>query len=83
MISQNRGLLAFNLIWLWSEAARLPEALRETLALIPNPPHIGGVWPFADAHTALGALQSGDTTGKLVLRLDKPAADRPRNGRIG
>lgn len=83
MISQNRGLLAFNLIWLWGEAARLPDALRETLALIPDPPHIGGAWPFADAHTALAALQSGDTTGKLVLRVDKPAVDSPRNRASG
>ncbi len=69
MISQNRGLLAFNLIWLWGEAARLPSAMQETLALIPERPHIGGAWDFADAHAALAALQSGGTTGKLVLRV--------------
>lgn len=68
MISQNRGLLAFNLIWLWGEAARLPGAMRDTLALIPERPHRGGVWDFADAHAALAALQSGGTTGKLLLR---------------
>lgn len=68
MISQNRGLLAFNLIWLWGEAARLPAAMRATLAVIPERPHIGGTWDFADAHAALAALQTGETTGKLVLR---------------
>jgi NADPH:quinone reductase-like Zn-dependent oxidoreductase len=71
MISQNRGLLAFNLIWLWGEAARLPDAMRETLALIPGRPRIGGRWAFADAHAALAALQSGQTTGKLVLTVDR------------
>ena len=70
MISQNRGLLAFNLIWLWGEAARLPAAMQATLALIPERPRSGGVWAFADAHAALAALQSGETTGKLVLRVD-------------
>jgi hypothetical protein len=30
---------------------------------------------IAYAHTALAALQSGDTTGKLVLRLDKPTIE--------
>ena len=68
MISQNRGLLAFNLIWLWGEAARLPESMQSALTLIPDRPWIGGRWAFADAHAALGALQSGATTGKLVLR---------------
>jgi hypothetical protein len=57
--------------------------MRQTLALIPDPPHIGGAWPFTDAHTALAALQSGDTTGKLVLRVDDPAVDRLRNGASG
>jgi NADPH:quinone reductase-like Zn-dependent oxidoreductase len=70
MISQNRGLLAFNLIWLWGEAARLPDAMKETLALMPGRPQIGGRWPFADAHSALSALQSGRTIGKLILSVD-------------
>ncbi|MBU3672193.1 MAG: zinc-binding dehydrogenase [Sinobacteraceae bacterium] len=78
MISQNRGLLAFNLIWLWHEASRLPEAMRGTLALIPNPPHIGGCYAFEDAQAALAAIQSGKTMGKLVLephRAAEPAAE--------
>jgi alcohol dehydrogenase len=70
MISQNRGLLAFNLIWLWGQAERLPEAMRASLALIPEPPRIGAVHRFAAAHEALQALQSGKTTGKLLLRID-------------
>jgi alcohol dehydrogenase len=67
MISQNRGLLAFNLIWLWQEASRLPDAMQATLTLIPKPPHIGGRYALEDAHTALTAIQSGNTVGKLVL----------------
>ena len=73
MISQNRGLLAFNLIWLWHEASRLPDAMRGTLALIPNPPHIGGRYAFEDAHSALAAIQSGHTVGKLVLEPQRAA----------
>lgn len=68
MISQNRGLLAFNLIWLWDQADRLPESMRATLALIPQRAHVGGTFAFADAPTAMRTLQSGLTTGKLVLR---------------
>jgi NADPH:quinone reductase-like Zn-dependent oxidoreductase len=67
MIPQNRGLLAFNLIWLWEQAARLPQSLRETFALIPDRPHIGASYEFSAAPAALDAIQSGTTTGKLVL----------------
>ena len=69
MIPLNRGLLAFNLIWLWEQASRLPESMRATLELIPERPHIGGAFPFDRAHDALAAIQSGRTTGKLILRL--------------
>lgn len=67
MISQNRGLLAFNLIWLWDQAERLPASMRTTLELLPDRPHIGDRFAFADAPTAMRTLQSGRTTGKLVL----------------
>jgi len=67
MMPQNRALMAFNLIWLWEQAERLPESMRATLALIGAKPHVGEVFDFAAAHAALAAIQSGRTTGKLVL----------------
>ncbi len=67
MISQNRGLLAFNLIWLWDEVARLPGALEASLAMIPGPPLVSAAWPFESAPEALAMLQAGQTSGKLVL----------------
>jgi len=69
MIPRNRALLAFNLIWLWEQASRLPESMRATFELIPERPHIGATFPFEQAHKALAAIQSGQTTGKLILRL--------------
>ena len=69
MIPLNRGLLAFNLIWLWEQSARLPESLRATLALIPSPPHIGARFSFEQAIEAMKLLQGGQTTGKVVLEL--------------
>lgn len=69
MIPLNRGLLAFNLIWLWEQASRLPESMRAALDLIPERPYIGATFPFERAHDALEAIQSGRTTGKLILRL--------------
>lgn len=67
MIPQNRALLAFNLIWLWEQADRLPDSMRATFALIPAKPHVGEIFPFEAAQDALAAIQSGHTTGKLVL----------------
>jgi alcohol dehydrogenase len=67
MIAANRSLMAFNLIWLWGESARLPAALRATLALIPRPPPIGEGFPFERAPDAVRALQGGRTIGKIVL----------------
>jgi len=68
MISVNRGLLAFNLIWLWGEVQRLPAAMRSTLELIPEPPHVGAAFAFDDAPQAMRVLQAGGTTGKVILR---------------
>lgn len=67
MIPQNRALMAFNLIWLWEQADRLPDSMRATLSLIATKPHVGEVFGFDAAHAALAAIQSGRTTGKLIL----------------
>jgi len=42
--------------------------MRATLELITERPHIGATYPFDEAHAALAAIQSGHTTGKLILR---------------
>ena len=67
MIASNRGLLAFNLIWLWDAVDRVPAAYAALAGLGLGPPHIGGHYPFAAAPAALAGLQSGRTVGKLVL----------------
>ena len=67
MISANRSLMAFNLIWLWNHAERLPEAYRQLEALAPRPPHVGAVFPFERAPEAMRLLQGGGTVGKVVL----------------
>jgi len=69
MISANRGLLAFNLIWLWEHAERLPQAYRELSALQTQPPHIGETFPFARAPEAMRRLQGGTTIGKVILTM--------------
>jgi len=67
MISDNRGLLAFNLIWLWESVDRLPEGYAALGALDLPPPHVGQRYRFEDARLALDELQAGHTIGKSVL----------------
>jgi alcohol dehydrogenase len=67
MISANRALLAFNLIWLWEAVERVPEAYAALAALELPAPHVGARHGFADARRALLELKSGQTVGKSVL----------------
>jgi len=67
MISANRGVLGFNLIWLWEHAERLRSAYLELERLLRRPPHVGALLPFDRAPEALRLLQSGATVGKVVL----------------
>jgi alcohol dehydrogenase len=69
MISDNRSLMAFNLIWLWERAERLPAACAELERLAPRPPLVGATFPFARAPQALRLLQGGGTIGKVVLEV--------------
>jgi alcohol dehydrogenase len=69
MISANRSLLAFNLIWLWEHAERLPAAYAGLERLVARPPHVGATFAFEQAPQALRLLQGGGTIGKVVLRV--------------
>jgi NADPH:quinone reductase-like Zn-dependent oxidoreductase len=69
MISANRSVMAFNLIWLWHRAERLPEAYAALECLLPRPPHVGARFPFEQALEAMRLLQGGQTIGKVVLRV--------------
>jgi len=70
MISANQSLLAFNLIWLWDQAARLPGAYAALGRLLGGPPGPIEEFPFAQAPEAMRRLQSGQSIGKLVLRIE-------------
>ncbi len=69
MISDNRSLLAFNLIWLWDHADRLPAGYAALERLAPRPPHVGAAFAFDRAPEALRLLQGGGTIGKVVLEV--------------
>lgn len=69
MISSNRSVLAFNLIWLWEQTDKMHALLEELSQVDIAPPHVGHRFAFDQAHTALAALQSGRTMGKVVLEV--------------
>lgn len=70
MISDNRSVMAFNLIWLWEQADLLREMLTDMMAVNITPPHVGHEFSFAQAHEAIDCLRSGKTIGKVVLLVD-------------
>lgn len=69
MISDNKSVLAFNLIWLWQEQDLFKQLLTEVQALALPPPHVGHRFAFVDAASALECLRSGRSVGKVVLEL--------------
>lgn len=67
MVSDNRSVMGFNLIWLWDRAAELPAAFDAIETLIADPPLVGRRFAFADAPAAMRYLQGGESIGKVVL----------------
>ena len=67
MISANKSVMAFNLIWLWEQNDRMRALVDELGGLNLPAPHVGNLYCFSEAHDALTKLQSGSTTGKVVL----------------
>jgi alcohol dehydrogenase len=69
MIAENKSVMAFNLIWLWEQADRLPHACAQALHVIRTPPFVGRRFAFSEAPVALRYLQSGESIGKVVLEV--------------
>jgi len=69
MISENKSVMAFNLIWLWNETALMAELVSQMGKVDIAPPHVSHSFPFDQAHQAIECLRSGQTLGKVVLTL--------------
>jgi alcohol dehydrogenase len=70
MMSDNKSVMAFNLIWMWEERELLRRSLKDIEALSLPPPHVGHRYPFDDVFEALEMLRGGRSTGKVVLTID-------------
>ena len=67
MINDNKGVLAFNLIWLYEQTEKMTGLLDELNTLELGKPHIGESFSFDKLPDAVAALQSGRTIGKVVV----------------
>jgi NADPH:quinone reductase-like Zn-dependent oxidoreductase len=67
MISENRSVIGFNLIWLWDRVDEMAAGRRALDELLTAPPFVGRTFPFAEAPAAMRYLQSGRSLGKVVV----------------
>lgn len=70
MVSDNRSVMGFNLIWLWDRVEKLVEGFEALDTLITEPPLVSRRVAFADAPAAMRHLQSGESIGKVVLEVE-------------
>jgi alcohol dehydrogenase len=69
LVTANKGVFGFNLIWLWDRPEVLWPVLDTLERLNLEAPHVGREFSFTEAHKALNFLQSGKSVGKIVLLL--------------
>ncbi len=69
LMTDNRSVMGFNLIWLWNQASRLPDAFASLERLCPGPPLVGRRFPFDQTPAAMAWLKSGESVGKVVVEV--------------
>ena len=69
MISTNKSVMAFNLIWLWEQVEYLNTLLHEMQQIDIAPPHVGHVFMFENALDAIECLRQGNNLGKVILKV--------------
>lgn len=69
MISDNKSVMGFNLIWLWQQVDFLTQLIAEMSEIELLAPLVGHEYDFKDAHDAIECLRSGKSLGKVVLKL--------------
>ncbi len=65
----NKAVMGFNLIYLYEQKESLKKYLLHLEELKPGKPHIGHVFPFNNLLDGARLLQSGKTTGKVVITI--------------
>jgi alcohol dehydrogenase len=74
MMTDNKGLLGFNLIWMMDLLDKLGPLIDDMIEKNIEkwqPPHVGRVFEFDEALEALTYFQTGTSVGKVVLRVNE------------
>ncbi|MBM9499972.1 zinc-binding dehydrogenase [Leptospira sp. 201903071] len=69
MVSDNKAVMGFNLIWLYDRVEKLTKNLNGLVKLNLAPPLVGKTFPFEKIDEALKFFQSGTSVGKVVLKV--------------
>jgi alcohol dehydrogenase len=69
LIESNKSLLGFNLIWLYDRVEIWRSMLNAIQGLHLQKPAVGARFPFSQLKKAVRTLQSGTTTGKVVVNV--------------
>ncbi|WP_372369797.1 zinc-binding dehydrogenase [Candidatus Uabimicrobium sp. HlEnr_7] len=69
LISDNKSVMGFNLIWLWDKTEVL-QPMFSDMQKHDLRPHIGKEFSFGNALAAIDWLKSGKSIGKVVLKVD-------------
>ena len=68
LTNTNRGILGFNLIYLYEKTQLMNQIIEEIEAFDIGKPKVGHVLAFEQLPEAVRLLQSGKTTGKVVVK---------------
>lgn len=70
MMSENKSLLAFNLIWLYENIELMNEIIKDMNQIDIGAPLIGVQFDFVELKSAVKSLQSGMTVGKVIVNVN-------------
>ena len=70
MITDNKSVMGFNLIWLYEQQELFSQLMDEIMALQLEPPHIGHTFTFREMPQALALFRSGKTVGKVIILVE-------------
>jgi alcohol dehydrogenase len=67
LAEDNKGILGFNLIYLYEKSELMHQLMREIAELKIGKPVVGNTFVFEKLPDAVRLFKSGNTTGKVVI----------------